>query len=214
MDWDTLLEEANALARESFLLLPCDNRLEAVAFEGDNLFQGRNFQADHWITVRSDLLPDALAREHTWTSVIAGPRENENALILEWKQDPVGLAPEAQLLRAERFQSLPPLEGIFRYGSNRIGDWLRKIGWERDEPYRPEFPDALGARYDEYYLEASPHNHPQARAMVGGWHNFWADGDWYILCDYTPVVSDCTDRERLLEIYFREGEWLTIPRIA
>lgn len=213
MDWDTLLDEAHRIARNSYLLLPGDT-LDAAAFEGGELFRGRNFDAHHWITLRSDLMPDILGRDGSWTSVIAGPLDRERAMVVEWDHSPADFAPETLVLRAEPYVSLPPIEGIFRYGSERIEAWLKETGWERDQPFNPEFPDPLAARYDEYYLENSPHSHPEARAIVGGWHNFWPDGDWYMLCDYTPVVCDCTDRSVLLEVYFRAGEWLTIPRIV
>lgn len=213
MDWDLLLEEARALTRDCTLLLPCQDPEQAVGFEGEDFFQGRNEDYRHQLTVRSGLIARLAGAGDTWTSLIALPDGEDQGVVLDWRFDPVGLPGDTRWLRSEPYPSLPPLEAIFRYGSERVGDWLGAVGWDREEPFSPDFPDELGERYDRHYLEQYPHGRDDVRAVLGGWHNFWPDGDWYLLCNYDFILSVRQPGGTWLELYARGEDWLIVPRL-
>ncbi len=212
MDWDTLLAEAEAIARDCIVLVPCDHPADAVGFEQPDYFRARGPDLRHWITVRSSLLPEYAGDARAWTSVLAGSFREEEGLLLEWTGDLPAASPGLTLLGPRPYRSLPPIEGIFLFGSSAVAAWLAELGWPRDEPFAPEFPDSLGARYDAYYLEQYPHGQPDARAVLGGWHNFWPDGDWYQLNEYVPALC-ARQEENWIEVYYREGQWLVVPRL-
>ena len=96
--------------------------------------------------------------------------------------------------------SLPPLEAIFLFGSDKIASWLDSLGWPRDCPHNGNFPDSVADEYERVYQAQHPLYTDEAWAALGGWHFPWPDGDW------NERLAD-----RLLLTTFRDSEpWIEV----
>ena len=73
-------------------------------------------------------------------------------------------------LFAQVGHSLPPVQVLFMFGSERIGEWLRGIRWQRDWGYCTSFPDPEPVTsYQKRYQAEHPLYTEKEFAVLGGW---------------------------------------------
>jgi hypothetical protein len=110
-------------------------------------------------------------------------------------------------LTAHRETSLPPLDAIFRFGSPRVGRWLRDLAWIENgvpHPYNENFPEIEPtAAYEQYWQRRQPLYTGGVHAIVGGWHVPWPDGDWADRLADRLLLWTLADAEPWVEL------WLT-----
>ena len=132
--------------------------------------------------------------------------------------DVISALPAGLPLHAHRVEILPPIEGVFALGGERVAAWLRANGWERTQRCGPGFPDrALVEAYERVWFEEYPvyGGHPDAWAMLGGWHLPGADDDWYDLVPQRLIALTLRDSEPWAEAWQRpDGGLHVIQRIT
>lgn len=112
---------------------------------------------------------------------------------------------------------LPPIDAVFALGSEKVGSWLAKHGWERDWGYNPNFADR---GLVEQYQRAFQSEHPLylssgVFAMIGGWHFPFPDDDWEALKDDELLLMTFQDAEPWVEAWRAKDEgFKVIERIT
>ncbi len=108
-------------------------------------------------------------------------------------------------LGARLERCLPPIDEVFRFGSEHVGRWLNDLGWRRDCRYNDNFPDRDAA---EAYLREWEESHPlyssECWAMVGGWPFPWPEDDVTRAPDEF-VAMTIRDAEPWIELWCPRG---------
>lgn len=117
-------------------------------------------------------------------------------------------------LFAESSISLPPVDAVFLYGSDSIGDFLRRHDWPRSEPFNDNFPDPVPGKYESIWQDHHPLYRRDIAAVVGGWHLPWPDGDWYDYADHSLVVFTLLEAEPWIEVFQLGDEYVVRQRIT
>src|SRR5262249_20256183 len=101
-------------------------------------------------------------------------------------------------------RSFPPFEALCLYGGDVISTWLGKLGLERCEYHaaraQPEADD-----YSDEYLRRSPIYSASAEAVLGGWHQIWAEDDFYMPLEMRLALLTLRDAEPWLEVWLATG---------
>ena len=112
---------------------------------------------------------------------------------------------------------LPPLEVVFRRGSDAVGDWLQANNWTRDDRYNGNFRDKAVTRpyWDVLEKEFPMFFESDVFAMLGGWHFPGQDDDWEELMDEHLMVLTLRDSEPWVEAWrMRTGGFKVLQRIT
>lgn len=102
------------------------------------------------------------------------------------------------------YSSLPPVDGIFRCGSDEIDAYLERNNWPREEPFNDNFPDAAASEYEAKWQENCPLYQQEVDVVSGGWHFPWPDDDWADYIKNELIVWTLRDSEPWVEV-FRSG---------
>jgi hypothetical protein len=123
--------------------------------------------------------------------------------------------PDGLKLYAAPAISLPPIEGIFLLGSERVQEWLSSVGWSPHDGYRVGFPHRdVVEEYLQRYQDQLPLYAGGAHAVLGGWHLPWPDGDWWDLVPSQLLAWTFEGSEPWLEAWARDGALRVIRRIT
>ena len=201
MDVATVVEQAELLSRPVVYLAP--------THEGDQvgLWWGPSRRDDHcWLSLDCTLLPELGLPEGALEVAWHAASQSGSASVA-LAQRPVE---SAHLLRALRSRSLPPIEALFRFGSDLIGDWLDSCGWQRDWAYNDNFPDGVARQYLRLFEQDHPMYSDSAWVAIGGWHFPWPDGDWHSLLQDRLLVTTYRDSEPWLEVWATADDLLQV----
>jgi hypothetical protein len=121
-------------------------------------------------------------------------------------------------LYARTALSLPPIDAIFKFGSQRVRSWLAENHWlpaededEAEYAYNDNFPGkAVVDTYQKVWQDQLPLFTGGAYAVLGGWHIPWPDGDWYNQLDKTLLVWTFEDSEPWLEVWRDTNQLYTV----
>jgi hypothetical protein len=111
---------------------------------------------------------------------------------------------------------LPPIEAIFRFGSESVQQWLRDHNWQPGWGYNDNFGDPAPAKeYERLYQSECPlYSSDGVFAMLGGWHFPWPDGDWQDLLDQSLLVWTFKESEPWVEVWNTAQGFRVIQRIT
>ena len=122
---------------------------------------------------------------------------------------------KVQPLFAEPARSLPPIDAVFRFGSEAVHTWLRELGWQPDWGYNSNFKDGAPVEdYERLYQSECPLYSGGAFAVLGGWHFPWPDGDWEELLSRPLLVWTLADSEPWVEVWDGADGMQVIQRIT
>ena len=177
MTRDELLREGERLAK------PCV-RLEEAGSDYCEVWGGmgvvplRDARFRHWISVDSRALPEGHALSGCF-SVYANQEDAATGLVLVDRQASLPPSPDGQKLYRHTGLSLPPIEGIPRYGSDAVQLWLKANQWRPEWGYNSNFRDRLSVEaYRQCYQDQLDFKGATAVALLGGWHFPWWNEDW------------------------------------
>ena len=125
-------------------------------------------------------------------------------------RDPLRPNSPGRKLYAVGARSLPPMDALFRFGSDEIGSWLSSLGWQRDEFYNDNFPDPVAREYEKVFQMQHPLYMNSAWAAVGGWHLPWPDGDWEERLADRLLVTTYYESEPWLEVWANNNNELKV----
>ena len=111
--------------------------------------------------------------------------------------------------------SLPPLQGLVRFASADLLDWLSTNGWDAESGDDPRFTTSEFAReYEAAYQAQSPMYSGGAHAVIGGWHFPWPDGDWLDLVPRNLLLWTFEESEPWLEAWTDGSRDWVIQRVS
>ena len=207
MDVATLVEQAELLSRPAVYLSPTHEGDQVGVWWGPSHGSGEH-NDNCWLSLDCVLLPELGfskgALEVVWH---AHSGTGSAAVAASVAQRPAALA---HPLRALRGRSLPPIDALFRFGSDVIGRWLETCGWQRDWGYNDNFPDGLARQYLHLFEQEHPLYTDSAWVVVGGWHFPWPDGDWASRLQDRLVVTTYRDSEPWLEVWATTDDLLQV----
>ncbi len=238
MTGDELIGEGKRLARPSVHLKGFgDEACVAGVWGGPGQVPAPGEGYEHWLTIDCRHLPEGVGPRSGCLSVYS----DESECVAAVAHDPTAsLLTQAgsQLLFAHQAISMPPLDAVFRFGSEAVQDWLAEIGWKPDwggevnfGGWRPEWGGTVDLKdttlrnayrqvhrdYKKVALVENclvPDYGPDVFAILGGWHYPWPDGDWVELTAHPLVLWTCAGSEPRIEV-FRTGDgFKTFHRIT
>lgn len=215
MTSEQLIAEGRKLQRPCALLTP-ERSGEAVAIwhEGDE--EEIESSGHHrWLTVDSRQIPGLPTAVSGYVSLFTDENKCEGGRI---EITPSWPKTNGTQLYAHKASILPPLDAVFRRGSNAVEEWLLNVGWQRDWRYNSNFKDkAVIAPYREIFQQEFPiySDSDNIYATLGGWHFPGPDDDWEELIDEQLMVMTFRDSEPWVEAWrMRTGEFKVIQRIT
>lgn len=114
--------------------------------------------------------------------------------------------------------SLPPIDAIFAIGSERVGNWLAEIGWERDEPNNSnlEARVPLVGEYGRCWQRQCPifGFMGEVYATLGGWNMPWPEGGFMDLVNKPLLLWTYRDSEPWVELWRENDQLRVIERIT
>jgi len=131
--------------------------------------------------------------------------------FIEFSNEPIK---SDHALYAHKYNSLPPVDGIFMKGSDMIGEFLAQYDWSRDEPFNDNFPNPIPGNYEADWQNNCPIYLDGIVAVSGGWHMSWPDDDWVDLIDHELILWTLEDAEPWIEVFRKDGEYKVIKRIT
>jgi hypothetical protein len=191
MRLEQFLDEARALARRGVQLREHGNGEPVALWHGFDA-EGRVislFHAGAWITLKSD--------SRLGPSVVAADRTE--------------LAGKA--LFAETYESLPPVDAVFRFGSEAIAKYLKENDWSRDDPYNDNFKHPTAGAYERVWQDNCPMYASGIIAVSGGWLFPWPDSEWDELVSSELVVWTLADSEPWFEVFYEQGRYAAYEHV-
>lgn len=211
MTSDELLSEGTRLARPCAYLRTEGTDYCAV-WGGMGVVPLRDARFRHWISVDGRALPEGLAMSGCF-SVYANQEDCATGLVLVDRQAVLPANPDGEKLYRHHGLSLPPIEAVFRYGSELTQDWLRSQQWRPEWGYNQNFRDRRPAEsYLQRYREQVDFKGDQVVAVLGGWHFPWLSGDWAEWLAAQLLVWTLRRSEPWVEVWDDRGRLRVIQR--
>ncbi len=200
---DFLMEEAIRLTRPCTWLVPEPNS-EGIAavWGGAGIVNPPHEPHEHLMTFDCRFLPLELQNLQGCISVYQDEDDEITELI---RHDSTRELPfEISLginLYPFRTTSLPPLEAIFHFGSQKIQDLVSAQGWEGGWDYHIPNKSIEHAYLRAYQAQNPLYLKRNVFAILGGWHFPWADGDWEKMLDQELLLWTFQDAEPWVEVW-------------
>lgn len=100
--------------------------------------------------------------------------------------------------------SLPPFAAICLYGDASVAAWLASLGLERHQ-YVDALQEPQAEAYEQLHFERGPLGREDADVVIGGWHEFWMDDDFYLPLDMRLCLLTLRDAEPWYEMLRSAG---------
>lgn len=202
-------DEARRLARPCTYLRSHGQDYAAV-WGGSPVVAGRTGQR-HWFSVDARCVPGCGTRGVLGVFLDKSGDGGSVVLDPDAKLPPVS----GRALFAHAGESLPPVDAVFLFGSEVVGEWLSAHRWPRAEPYNDNFPDSEPvAEYEGLLRSRSPLYTRDAHAVLGSWHWPWPDGDWLELTKAELLAWTFADAEPWVEVWAEGNERWVRQRIT
>jgi hypothetical protein len=211
-----LVEIGRSLAHPALSLAPQGDNYAAV-WLGTGVVPEPEGEGHHRISIACDALPVNPRKLTGVISVYEGTRAERFASRHVAIHDPRAKLPrttDGTKLYGTPFESLPPVQFLFKRGPAAVKKWLKSQDWDSEDP-SSYMPDHEPARW---YLDAWFANHPvltnQGYAMLGGWLMPFPEGDWEELVGQTLLLTTIKDAEPYIELWDDGKSLRCIPRIT
>ena len=211
---DQLIAEGQRLARPCVYLRTLGGEFAGV-WGGEGVVPpSEDGPYRHWLSIRMRFIPGYAGRAGC-LSVYTSEDDSGTDLVAEDEYVELPDLTEGIRLYAEHALSLPPIDAVFRFGSDAVEQWLTENGWERDCEYNDNFPDRVTAsEYERHWQAQLPFYDGTAHAVLGGWHMPWPEGDWEELIDQQLIVWTFADSEPWVEAWKDANGYRVIRRIT
>jgi hypothetical protein len=214
MTSEQLIAEGRRLERPCIFLKPHGNGpVSAVWHERDK--QEIDSSGHHcWLTVDARQIPLLEPSASGYLSIFTDEKRCQGGRV---EVMPAWPKRGGTQLYAHVASVLPPLDAVFRQGSESVQIWLRENGWERGWRYNDNFKDQLVAKaYEKVFMTEFPlYFESDTYAILGGWHLPGQDDDWEELIDEHLVVLTVRDSEPWVEAWHTSvGKFRVIQRIT
>lgn len=100
--------------------------------------------------------------------------------------------------------SLPPFAAICLYGDERVAAWLASLGLERHQYVEASWQPQAEA-YEEFHFERSHLARDDIDVVIGGWHEFWMEDDFYLPLEMRLGLLTLRDAEPYYEVLCSAG---------
>ncbi len=110
------------------------------------------------------------------------------------------------------YSSLPPVDGVFNLGSEKVGAFLEQHDWPRNEPFNDNFPAPAPSEYEKIWQNNCPLYQQDIDVVTGGWHFPWPDGDWGDFIHSELVLWTLRDAEPWIEVFKKGDEYIVLQR--
>ena len=190
---ELLHAEAAALARPAVLLVE----------------QGEGEPAAYWLADPTDGEPCiAFRHAQAWHVLVPDAKGGGACVPLG---DPALLSCGVPLYAREHV-SLPPVDALFLFGSERIADYLARHDWTREDGFNDNFPDPAAHTYERQWQATCPLYMSEVVAMLGGWNFPWPDGDFAECAGDVLVLWTLRGSEPWLEVFVHDSAWRVVER--
>ena len=117
-------------------------------------------------------------------------------------------------LFAEPYMSLPPVDAVFLFGSERIEQFLLENNWSRTVPFNANFRGSAAHEYERLWQGNCPLYRRDLTAVLGGWNVPWPDGDFEDLAASELLVWTLEEAEPWVEAFRSNGSFRVFQRIT
>ena len=213
MNASELIAEGKRLAKPCIYLRKDGEGLPVAAWGGPPGVSRPPGSVRHWLTLDCTLLPKEFGTANGSASVFSD-EDSAGAFVVDpsarFSSPPAGVA-----LFAHSTLSLPPIDAVFRFGSDKVHAWLAQHGWEPTWGHNDNFKDSAPVQgYEIAFQDQYPLYTGGAHAVLGGWHFPWPDDDWDGRLNETLVLSTFEDSEPWIEVWFKDGAFNVMQRIT
>jgi hypothetical protein len=211
-----LIVEGERLARPCVLLAAEGGAKHfAAVWGGRGLVPAPPGPFRHWLTVDCRFLPQGTRPGEGCLSVYTNEEDCQTGEAVHEASAKLRRTRAGQALYAQAGRSLPPIDGVFRFGSRGVRRWLGANGWRPDWGYNDNFPDRGPAKeYERLYQKECPLYAGGVFAVLGGWHFPWPDGDWAERSDESLFVWTIEGSEPWVEVWKTASGYRVIQRIT
>jgi len=188
------------LAEATRLAKPCKNYRFAKAGEQQN---------GYWHGVAAGELCVSIEREGKWLNVYLD--EEYEAGRVELSVQPI--LSDRPLVRTAGI-SLPPIDAVFRFGSETVGRYLDANGWKREWAFNDNFKGDAAHEYNQEWSRQCPLYYEGVVATEAGWNIPWPDGDWDGLLSHEFVLWTFEESEPWVEVFHSNSGYSVFQRIT
>lgn len=164
MNVATLLQEGQVLSKPSILLQSKDIGQLSAFWGGNGIFSNPYPAFEHLITFDCQVLPLTTSYSTGCIAVYRHPNAigNDSVHVTHIPQSfPTSKGDWGTPLFSTRYQSLPPLSAVFRFGSQVVENWLEQYHWQRTAGDNGNFPDKIAVKtYNAHYFDQAVFEDP------------------------------------------------------
>jgi hypothetical protein len=191
---DEFLAEANRLAK------PC--YYYQFAHAGQPI-------TGYWHGVKAGELCISIKHKGNWLNVYLDENYSSGRVELSIQPNPSN----SPLYRSDAI-SLPPIDAVFRFGSNEIEKYLKNHGWQRDWGFNNNFKGAVAHEYQKEWFKNCPLYTGGVVAVEGGWNIPWPEGDWESLLGLDLLLWTFEESEPWVEVFTNGSLFSVFQRIT
>lgn len=211
MTSDELLEEGRRLSKPCVQLTRQGTDYCAV-WGGMGVVPLRDARFRHWISVASHAVPGGHGLTGCF-SVYANQEDRATGLVLVNRQATLPPVPDGIKLYAHQTTCFPPLDAIFRYGTEAVQQWLRANQWQPEWGYSPQFRDHQTTELcAAAYQEQLDLKGGLIDAVLGGWPMSWRIGEWEEQADRRLLLWTWRDSPPWIEMWQDRGQLRVVQR--
>lgn len=208
MSVESLISEGEKLARPCIQLVEESTSTGILAYwrgEGRKTGQGRpddthriTFDCDwlskHGLKFKGSIGVYDINPHHEWVKPLRIDRIDSPLAKLQVDGTP---------LFGNETNSFPPIESLCLYGGPVVDDWLKSEGLDRVD-YDDAALTKAGEAYQQEFIRRSPlHQSKQPVAILGGWHAFWSDDEFYLPREMRLMLWTFREAEPWIELFER-----------
>jgi hypothetical protein len=211
-----LIAEGEHLAKQCVLLTSNGVEQEfAAVWRGPGIVPAPPGPYRHWLTIDCRFLPRGIGPSLGCLSVYTDEESCEGGAAVHGSSQKLERTEDGKPLYAHEARSLPPIDAIFRFGSERVQQWLRKHNWSPEWGHNDNFGDPVPVNeYERAYQSQCPLYSDGTFATLGGWHFPWPDGDWVELLNEQLLVWTVRDSEPWVEVWNTKNGFRVMQRIT
>jgi hypothetical protein len=181
MTAEQLIEEGRHLARPCVYLSDTGEGEAIAVWGGSGIVSAPEGPYKHWLSLNCRYLPNRSPQLNGCMSIYSNEDNKRGGLVVVRETSSVSSTQTGVPLFAHPAMSLPPLEGVSKYGSKAAKAWFAENGqrikgkWGK-LAFSENFCEIIET-YEEAWRDQCPFYDGSAYAVLGGWQ--MPDEDWY-----------------------------------